>query len=118
MGWITCDNASNNDTMFKCLTTLLQKRRIKIKMDEQRIQYIYNLLYDLILMLFDSCFPHIVNLACKAALAAITDLTYVDDTIDTYSDYDPSFTITKDCIATACSLVNAVNYILIHSCQF
>jgi hypothetical protein len=68
-------------------------------------------LYDLILMLFDSCFPHIVNLACKAALAAITDLTYIDDTVENYSDYDPSFTYAKDCIATAHSLVNAVNYI-------
>ena len=59
-------------------------------------------------MLFDSCFPHIVNLACKAALAAITDLKYVDDTIKDYSDYDPSDTYTKDCIATSRSLVNSV----------
>jgi len=69
-------------------------------------------------MLFDSYFTHIVNLACKAALAAITDLTYVDETIEGYSDYDPSSNYMKDCIATARSLVNAVNYILIHSCQF
>jgi hypothetical protein len=69
-------------------------------------------------MLFDSCFSHIVNLACKAALAAITDLTYVDETIEGYVDYDPSSNYTKDCIATARSLVNVVNYILIHSCQF
>ena len=69
-------------------------------------------------MLFDSCFPHIVNLAYKAALAAIMDMTYIDDTIEGYSDYDPSFTYAKDCIATARSLVNAVNYILIHSYQF
>jgi len=60
-------------------------------------------------------FPHIVNLACKAVLAAITDLTCIDDTIEGYSDYDPSFTYAKDCIATACSLVNVVNYILIYS---
>ena len=66
-------------------------------------------------MLFDSCFPHIVNFACKAVLAAITDLTFIDDTIEDYSDYDPSFTYTKDCIATAHSLVNAVNYIFIYS---
>jgi hypothetical protein len=75
-------------------------------------------LYDLILMLFDSCFPHIVNLACKAALAAIMDMTYINNTIEGYLDYDPSFTYAKDCIATARSLVNAVNYILIHSYQF
>jgi hypothetical protein len=68
-------------------------------------------------MLFYSCFPHIVNLACKAALATITDLSYIDNTIEDYSDYDPSVTYAKDCIATAHSLVNAVNYIFIHSCQ-
>ena len=66
-------------------------------------------------MLFNSCFPHIVNLACKAALAAITDLTYIDNTIEGYLNYDPSFTYAKNCIATVCSLVNAVNYISIHS---
>jgi hypothetical protein len=74
-------------------------------------------LYDLILILFDSC-SYIVNLACKAALAAITDLTYIDDTVENYSDYDPSFTYAKDCIATSHSHINAVNYILIHSYQF
>jgi hypothetical protein len=64
------------------------------------------------LILFDSCFPHIVNLACKAALGAITDLTYIDNTVEDYSDYDPSYVYAKDCIATARSLVNAVNYII------
>ena len=38
IGWITCDNASNNDTMFTYLSTLLQKCKIKINMSEQRIQ--------------------------------------------------------------------------------
>ena len=38
MGWLTCDNASNNDTMFTHLATLLQKRRIKINMSERRIR--------------------------------------------------------------------------------
>jgi len=60
------------------------------------------------LLIFDSCFPHIVNLACKAALAAITDLAFVDDTIDGYEDYEPS-NYRKDCIATMCSFVNSVN---------
>ena len=56
---------------------------------------------------FISCFPHIVNLACKAALAAITDLFYIDDTVEHYQDYEPSVH-RKDCIATIRSLVNAV----------
>ena len=56
---------------------------------------------------FGSCFPHIVNLVCKATLAAITDLVYIDDTVETYQDYEPSV-YQKDCIATIRSLVNAV----------
>ena len=53
---------------------------------------------------FISCFPHIVNLACKAALAAITDLVFVDNTVE---NYEPSV-YQRDCIATIQSLVNAV----------
>jgi hypothetical protein len=56
----------------------------------------------------DSCFPHIVNLACKAALAAITDLAFVDDTVENYEDYEPS-NYSKDCITIICSFVNSVN---------
>ncbi|KAM6494640.1 Ribonuclease H-like domain containing protein, partial [Amanita muscaria] len=53
------------------------------------------------------CFPHIVNLACKATLAAITDLNYVDDTVEAYRDYEPKH-YGKDCIATIRSLVNSI----------
>jgi hypothetical protein len=60
------------------------------------------------LLIFDSCFPHIVNLACKAALAAITNLDFVHNTIKGYEDYEPS-NYSKDCIATICSFVNSVN---------
>jgi hypothetical protein len=54
-----------------------------------------------------SCFPHIVNLACKAVLNAITNLKYVDDTVEDYEEYEPSV-FGRDCIATVRSLVNAV----------
>ncbi|KAF8814041.1 hypothetical protein BYT27DRAFT_7083097, partial [Phlegmacium glaucopus] len=43
------------------------------------------------------CFPHIVNLACKAVLAAITNLQYVDDTVEDYEDYEPGF-YSRDCM--------------------
>ena len=56
-----------------------------------------------------SCFPHIVNLACRAVLTAITDLKYVDDTIEGYQDYEPGFS--RDVIAIIRSLVNAVSII-------
>ena len=62
------------------------------------------------LLIFGSCFPHIVNLACKAALAAITELAFVDDTVEGYEDYEPlAGNPNKDCIATICSFVNSVN---------
>ena len=60
---------------------------------------------------FFSCFPHIVNLACKAVLKAITNLDYIDDTIEGYKDYEPGTIFAKkDCIATVQSLVNAVSF--------
>jgi hypothetical protein len=55
-----------------------------------------------------SCFPHIVNLACKAVLAAITNLKYAEDLAEGYEDYEPAYANSKDCIATVRSLVNAV----------
>lgn len=58
-----------------------------------------------------SCFPHIVNLACKAVLTAITNLKYVDDTVENYEDYEPSI-FNPDCIATIRSLVNTVSILL------
>ena len=58
-----------------------------------------------------SCFPHIVNLACKAVISAITDLKYIDDTVDDYKDYEPGV-FSRDCIAIVRSLVNAVSKII------
>jgi hypothetical protein len=51
------------------------------------------------------CFPHIVNLACKAALAAITDLSHAGDNAQ---EYEPNY-YQRDVIATVRSLVNAVS---------
>ena len=63
------------------------------------------------------CFPHIVNLACKAVLAAITHLEYVKETADNYIPTGPgpsSFTdaISHDPIATLWSLIMAVHTLL------
>ena len=62
---------------------------------------------------FFSCFPHIVNLACKAVLASITNLKYVDDTVEGYEDYVPGI-CSKDVIAVVRSLVNAVSESIIN----
>ena len=55
-----------------------------------------------------SCFPHIVNLACKAVLVAITNLKYAEDLAKGYKNYEPAYANSKDCIATVRSLINAV----------
>ena len=48
-----------------------------------------------------------MNLACKAALGAITDVQYADSG----SEYEPP-RYGKDCIATIHSLTNAVTLII------
>ena len=58
-----------------------------------------------------NCFPHIINLACKAVLAAITNIKYADDSAPSYEDYEPS-AFSHDCIANIRSLVNAVNSLI------
>jgi hypothetical protein len=54
------------------------------------------------------CFPHIVNLACKAVLAAITNLDYVAETAEDF--YPSNFLegLDRDPIATVRSLICAV----------
>ncbi|KAK7014542.1 ribonuclease H-like domain-containing protein, partial [Favolaschia claudopus] len=60
LGWVTLDNASNNDTFMVKLAAELRARNIPFDMVNRRIR----------------CFPHIVNLACKAVLSAITDMDF------------------------------------------
>ncbi|KAF8809261.1 hypothetical protein BYT27DRAFT_7222516 [Phlegmacium glaucopus] len=59
---------------------------------------------------FHKCFPHIVNLACKAVIVAITSLKYIDDTVEGYEDYEPGV-YSRDCIAIFQSPVNSVKYV-------
>ncbi|SJL00252.1 uncharacterized protein ARMOST_03564 [Armillaria ostoyae] len=66
MGWISLDNASNNDTMMAFLETLLMQRGIEFDAIKRHIR----------------CFAHIVNLACKAVLTAITNIDYAHDDAD------------------------------------
>lgn len=59
IGWLTLDNATNNDTMMTSLAESLNLRGIPFVATERQIR----------------CFPHITNLACQAVLCAIgTDL--------------------------------------------
>jgi hypothetical protein len=107
IGWITCDNASNNDTLMETLETLLAHRHIEFDQVKSRIRYAY------ITSLFEygiyetviRCFPHIVNLACKAVLGMLTTLEYINETQE---DYDPTSAFGRDCIATIRSLISTV----------
>jgi hypothetical protein len=112
MGWITCDNASNNQTMMESLEYLLKRRKIPFNAVNCRIWFEnqINPIIAILIFSFFSCFPHIVNLACRAVLAAITNLEYVDDTVQDYQDYEPGIYSAKDCIATVRSLVNSVSF--------
>ncbi|KAJ7580032.1 hypothetical protein C8J56DRAFT_795274, partial [Mycena floridula] len=49
------------------------------------------------------CFPHVVNLACKAVLAAITNMDFVADDA---RDFEPG--VTRDPIATVQAVVRVV----------
>jgi hypothetical protein len=59
------------------------------------------------------CFPHIVNLACKAVLGVLTNPKYIDDMQQDYEDYNPSGGIDRDIIATVRGLVSSVGLKLI-----
>lgn len=93
--------------MVAFLENLLGKRKIIFKSVERRIRlffYLYVSNTFLYLFLY-RCFPHIVNLACKAALAAITDLAHAGDDAQ---EYEPNY-YQRDVVATVRSLVNAVS---------
>jgi low temperature requirement protein LtrA len=64
------------------------------------------------LISIDSCFPHIVNLACKAVLTAITNvkLAEVDDnTVDINAEVVEERGSLRDVIALGRSVVQAVS---------
>jgi len=54
------------------------------------------------------CFPHVVNLACKAILAALTDLNYAREPITTEEQVSFLDAMDKDLIATIRTLICVV----------
>ncbi|KAJ2921202.1 hypothetical protein H1R20_g15892, partial [Candolleomyces eurysporus] len=91
IGWITVDNASNNDTMMEHLAVLLNRHRITFLARNNRIR----------------CFPHITNLACKAVLVAITNigLAAVNDNNEDPESEPVSDAPDRDIIAHARTLI-------------
>jgi len=77
------DNASNNDTFVSELQSTLTQRGIEFSGSNQRIRYsIYNIFININLIFsLNSCFSHIVNLACKAMLNAWSGTEFDTDPI-------------------------------------
>jgi len=95
--------------MIEGLERILRGRGIKFKAAKRRIRYDYILSFYLNTYgIFTRCFPHIVNLACKAVLGVLTKISLIDDTQEGYEDYDPTEVIGRDCIATIRSLITTV----------
>lgn len=53
-----------------------------------------------------SCFPHVVNLACQAVLAAITNMDFASDSAP---DFDPQTEVRRDPIAMIRTVVRVVS---------
>jgi hypothetical protein len=56
-------------------------------------------------LLFDRCFPHIVNLAVQAVLNSITDMEYANEDAELIF---PQWSPTRDIIALLQTLINKV----------
>jgi hypothetical protein len=96
--------------MLATLERLLGQKKIPFHRVQRRIRYTCLLFYFVNTHeAFIRCFPHIVNLACKAVLGVLTELKYIDETQEGYEEYDLN-TFSRDCIALIRSMVTAVHF--------
>lgn len=85
IGWITLDNASNNDTLLYHLEKLLKERNISFDAVLRRIRSAHIAIsLHITSIILCKCFPHIVNLTCKAILSAITDMDFTAEETEDY----------------------------------
>jgi hypothetical protein len=75
------DNASNNDTFVSALQRTLRSQNIQFSGSKQRIWYISYFYFYLSNLSLNSCFPHIVNLTCKAMLMSMSGFDPEQDVI-------------------------------------
>jgi hypothetical protein len=54
------------------------------------------------------CFPHVVNLACKAVIGVLMNVKHMDETQDDYEEYNPDIVYHRDLIANFRSLATSV----------
>ena len=92
---MTVDNASNNDTFLFHLEILLRARGISFDRVQRRIRYVMQRIrMILIVYVCDSCFPHIINLACQAIVKSITKIQYMSDEGD--SEFLPTVSTARN----------------------
>ncbi|KAL4262028.1 Zinc finger BED domain-containing [Pleurotus pulmonarius] len=84
IGWVTVDNASNNDTFLHHLEAELKHRNIPFSHIKHHIR----------------CFPHVVNLACKAVIQGITNMDLANSDISEFDHVDHAEHTHRDLIAT------------------
>jgi hypothetical protein len=102
IGWITLDNTSNNDTFLYHLEKLLKEQNISFDAVCRRIRSVHFAISLHMFIIFCRCFPHIMNLACKAILSAITNMDFTaEETV-----YEG--TLSSDPIATLQTLIRVV----------
>ena len=104
IGWITLGNASNNDTFLYHLEKLLRGKKIPFDATLRHIRSVHIAISLCTLIVFCRCFPHIVNLACKAILSAVTNMDFAADNAEDYLFEGTS----SDPIATLRTLVRVV----------
>ncbi|KAJ3518939.1 hypothetical protein NMY22_g13434 [Coprinellus aureogranulatus] len=94
LGWVTMDNATNNDRFVRLMELAFARRERPIPFSavERRIR----------------CFPHIVNLACKAVIAAITDMEHAREPQNADEEAASMSEINGDAIATLRAFIRAV----------
>jgi hypothetical protein len=106
-------------TFLRALERRLNRQGISFKAKERHIRYVsfHTTSFEWVLMFSTcSCFPHIVNLACKAVLNAFTD----DELVANERDYTPDpdepspqtfeDAVRRDPIATLRSLIRTVSH--------
>ena len=75
------DNASNNDRFIYILQRTLLSRGIQFGGSTQRIRCVQHSYKTWSNFPFNSCFPHIINLACKAMISEMSGLIPQEDSI-------------------------------------
>ena len=98
----------------------LRCRKIIFHKCKRQIRYVWCLIYHRVLLLNQyvifRCFPHIVNLACKAVLAKFTNISYAATNPEEYDPPAPlddglSYALQRDPIAIIQSFTTVVRYL-------